>query len=259
MGPGNDMSLGMCAELSRVAVDQGLLEQAADWDQQAVQRLDAAGITHPAARLPPLAGRLLTQVLSNRVARADALAQAWQLRKALEAEPTVSGLRRAETWIALARVGLLQGDAGLVSQVCGAPRADGELMLADTTALGRRLKQLEAELQRLQGDLPTSARLLAEVASPLAPMPGPPHRVHLGGAPGLGRHPGGGWRSGGGRRAGPGRRAAPARARRRAPVGPSTPNCWGAWPASHGACSIGPPPPRWRRPIAVRRVACRRP
>lgn len=171
MGPGNDMSLGMCAELSRVAVDQGLLEQAADWDQHAVQRLDAAGITHPAARLPPLAGRLLTQVLSNRVARADALAQAWQLRKALEAEPTVSGLRRAETWIALARIGLLQGDAGLVSQVLQRLRADGGLMLADTTALGRRLKQLEAELQRLQGDLPTSARLLAEVASPLAQLP----------------------------------------------------------------------------------------
>ena len=171
MGAGNDMSLGMCAELSRLAVDQGEFERAADWDDAAVRRLDAAGIEHPAARLPPLAARLLTQVLANRVPRAQALQQARQLLQALESEPTVSGVRRAETWIALARVGLLHGDVDLVAPVLQHLRADGGQMLSDNTALGRRTRQLEAELLRLQGDLPASRRLLGEVAASAAALP----------------------------------------------------------------------------------------
>jgi serine/threonine protein kinase len=169
LGPGNDMSLGLLSELSHWHADAGHADRALAAEREAARRLAAAGIDHPAARLPAEAALLLARTRAGDGDPRDLATQGHALLAQIEAAPAFSGLRRAEAWIALARSGLALGDTALAAEALRALQADASLAPDANPPLGGRLLQLRGVLERAQGGLAASRVLLERRALQMRP------------------------------------------------------------------------------------------
>lgn len=158
LGRGNDMSLLQGQELGRFLAEAGRPGPALRQYREAEQRLEQAGVQHAMVRLPLEAQRLLMETLANDgQPLAQLLGRARQVLEQIDREPLLNGLRRAEAWIALTRLALLQGDPWLAGAALERLRADGSALgLAQAGPLRGRVEQLEGQLLRQQGNLVAS-------------------------------------------------------------------------------------------------------
>jgi serine/threonine-protein kinase len=162
MGPGNDMSAGLRAELARAAHETGRYAEALSQREAVLQREEAAQVKHPALALPPRAHALFARAVAQPALPREAqLAAGRALLAQVKAQAAEVGFLRGDAYLSLARLGLVLQDAGLAAEAIGALRGDAGLKLATNQALGTRVDQLAGQLARLQGELPRSAELLA--------------------------------------------------------------------------------------------------
>ncbi len=160
LGPGSDLAVLAAQDVARWLLEQGLAEQALAQQEDVEKRLDAAGVRSAFARLPPAVNLLLARTLAGRIGPPEALKRARELLEAIDREPVLAGLRRAEAWLALARVALACDDAWLAAATLERLRNDPGLNLAGNPQWAGRLAVLEGSLLRLQGNVAASLERL---------------------------------------------------------------------------------------------------
>lgn len=166
LGAGNDMAVGLRAELARYHQDLGEYALAARLHEE-IRDSQRHTVALPALRLPQRAALLLAQALAGR----PALEPARALLAEIDGAADFSGPARVEAGLALLRVGLLAQDLTLAEQALERTRHDP--VLRTSAALGSRVAQLEGELRREQGALAESRTLLARRVAYLDSLPEP--------------------------------------------------------------------------------------
>ena len=172
LGPGNALSASLLAELARASAEQGDLPHALALHEELQRSQQAASVQHPAVRLPRQVAQLLARAQAAGQPSAGAaaeppaaalVAEARQLLAELDATQAVTGPARAETDIALLRVGLLAPDLELAQRALDSLQRNP--VLATSRALASRRDQLEGELLRARGRAREGlAKLAARVA-----------------------------------------------------------------------------------------------
>lgn len=178
LGPGNDMTAGLRAELARHHLALGDAVQAAVLQRESAQALSGAGVQHLSQTLPPRAQHLLTETLAQPTGPWRRQAQA--LRDELAATPAVSGPTRVETAHALARVALhtaakvpAEREAAMTLADTALQLAEADPVLATHAGLASRSAQLRAQWHRAHGDASAALPLLRERLAWLATRPEP--------------------------------------------------------------------------------------
>jgi hypothetical protein len=169
LGRGNDMTAGTRLLLAGLLSDLGRDADAAEALRRNEADLQAAGVVHPAQRLPLAARRLAAQVAAGAPlpgAELDALLDT------LQGGDVVSGPARVQSALALARAALRTGDDARAGRALAVARADPVLRTAE--ALASAVDQAEGQWRRTRGDLADSRRLLDARAAWLADQPDPP-------------------------------------------------------------------------------------
>lgn len=145
-GPGSELALGL-----RQALAQHL-QQLGDFDGALAQwraieaETAAAGVNHPLATVPRQIGRLEAEVLAAGAAAPRHAAEAEALLAQLDATPALSGPRRADALLALARVASAPGAPHPALQARLAQAlADPQLGQAQLPALQARIAAFEAQ------------------------------------------------------------------------------------------------------------------
>lgn len=171
LGPGNDMAAGLRQEMARLYADLGDDEGAAAMQRENEARLEAAGVSYAAQRLPVAAERLLADALAGRPDGTTAAA----LLAALRADRTLGGPGRLQVASAVARCALRLGDLALAAQALDLARS--EPMLVTARALAGRIAQLDGQRLRAEGRWAESAQRLrarlAQIAAEPEPQPMP--------------------------------------------------------------------------------------
>jgi eukaryotic-like serine/threonine-protein kinase len=158
LGPGNQQLIGLRHELTRVFIERGDYRRALAEQQAVAAALQQAAIEHPSVQLPHQGLLLLAQALADPGA---ARAPTGPLFETLAATRAISGPARAELWLTLARIGLLQEDSALAQRAIDRLRSEPDLGLATHPGLASRVAQIDGELARRLGQLPRSRELLA--------------------------------------------------------------------------------------------------
>ena len=144
-GPGSELALGLRVALAQHLQRLGDFDGAlAQW-RQAEAEARAAGVSHPLALLPHQIGRLEAEVMAAHGAQPRQLADAAALLQQLDATPALSGPRRAEALLALARVVHAPGaQAPALAERLHQALADPSLALDALPALRARIARYEA-------------------------------------------------------------------------------------------------------------------
>lgn len=177
LGPGNDLTAGLRAELARHHLQLGDAARAAALQRDNAAAMTGAGVQHPSLTLPPRAQRLLSEALSQPEAPWRPAAQS--LLDKLAGTPAVSGPARVETAHTLARVAL-HGAAFAAGRGAALALADRALALAEAdpvltthAGLASRGQQLRAQWHRARGDAAAALPLLRARLAWLAEQPEP--------------------------------------------------------------------------------------
>ncbi len=169
LGRGNDMTAGLRLQLARLLSDLGREADAAEALRRNEAELQAAGVVHPAQRVPVAARRLAAETAAGTplpVHEVDALLDA------LQGGDAVSGPARVQSALALARAALLAGDDGRAGRALAVARADPVLRSAES--LRSAVDQAEGQWRRTRGELAASRTLLAARVAWWADQPDPP-------------------------------------------------------------------------------------
>ncbi|WP_395702779.1 serine/threonine-protein kinase [Aquabacterium sp.] len=158
-GPASDIASGVRAEMARYHTEIGQYKEALAWREANVSAARAAGVK-PLALLPLRALRLPAQALAQAAPQPQLRDEARQLLAEIDAAGGALGYRRGESWLALARLGLLIDDTDFAEAALARLRADKGLALDKDRSLATRTDQIEGELARARGDLARSATLL---------------------------------------------------------------------------------------------------
>ncbi len=162
LGPGNDMAMGLRVELARYFTEIGDFRRALQQRQDNLALADAAGVQHPAVRLPLRVALALARTQAGAADAGTLRREARALLAEVDAAAAPLGYARAEAWISLARIGLALDDDGLAADAVARLVGDAGLRLDRDALLASRVAQLEGGLARLQGDLPRSRQRLLE-------------------------------------------------------------------------------------------------
>ncbi len=169
LGRGNDMSAGTRGLLAQLYGALGRDADAAAALRRNEAELDAAGIQHPAQRLPLAASRLRAEVAAGQALPA---AELDALLATLQDGEVVSGPARVQAALALARAALIAGDEARAGHAIALARADTVLQTSDV--LRGEVDQLEGQWRRMRGEFAASRPLLAAHAAALLQASDPP-------------------------------------------------------------------------------------
>jgi serine/threonine-protein kinase len=162
LGPGNDLAAGLRNELARYFTEVGNLPRALAQREQNLARARSAGVRNPSVLLPLQVHAALARAQAWAASPEALAAEARELLRQVNAEAKALGYARAEAWINLSRIGLLLDDAELATQAAAPLRADAGLRLDRDQLLASRVAQIEGELARLRGDMPSSIARVRE-------------------------------------------------------------------------------------------------